>query len=261
MITNLNFINSDSKLFEAFTLIDNFFISIDAATKKTYENIRKLADWSLLMRNLKKLGQFCSGQNIIARFAIQRKNISEIAKFVDFIYGFKFFKEIIFEPAHLFFVGGEHKLIAWDYRDLISCKKELNLAYKKAKEYGLKCKEHLTSDAIAKNERLFLEKGYSEFLSGCFRSFYESRFPHNNPCNFLERNLFISPKMEVYACPSGYRAGELLLGDLKKENLEKILKSDLVRKLQDGLSRGIRQKVCRFSCFTFEGQIDDKENY
>ncbi len=259
MITNLNFIGSGVELFKALTLVDNLFISIDAATKKTYEDIRKLADWSLLKRNLEKLGQLCTGQNIIARFAIQRKNINEIAEFVDFIYGFKAFKEITFEPVHLVCVDGNHKSIAWDYEDLISCKKWLSLAYKRAKEYGLKCKEHLTLDAITKNESLFLTKGYNAFLNGCFQFLYESRFPHSNPCYFLKSNLFISPKMEVYPCPSAYRAGELLLGDLKKDSLGKILSSDLVEKLQDGLSIGIRQNVCRYGCSTFEGQTDVRE--
>jgi MoaA/NifB/PqqE/SkfB family radical SAM enzyme len=255
LITSLSFIKPEAGLFKAFTLIDNLFISIDAATKKTYRAVRQGADWSVLMRNLKELGRFFRGEHVAARFAIQKKNINELCDFVDFVSSFGFFREIVFDPVNINPINKNYASVAWDYDDLLLCEDKLNLAYIKAKEYGLECKQYLTVDAIKKNKDLLFKKGYVYFLEGCFRYLFDRRFPKNNPCNFLRSNLFVSPKKQVFPCSGAYRENELMLGDLNQSSLKEIWGSELTNKLKEELAQGIRQGVCRQSCSTFEGQM------
>jgi len=255
LITSLSFIKPETGLFKALALIDNLFISIDAATKKTYKAVRQKADWPALMRNLKELEKSFDGERIIARFAIQKKNIKEISDFVDFVSSFGFFRGIVFDPVNISPINKNYASVAWNYNDLLLCEDKLNLAYIKAEEYGLECKQYLTVDAIKKNKDLLFKKGYVYFLEGCFRYLYDKRFPKNNPCNFLRSNLFISPKKQVFPCSGAYRENELMLGDLNQNSLKEIWGSKLTNKLKKELAQGVRQGVCRQSCSTFEGQM------
>lgn len=256
MSTNLNFNKMGDDLFRAISLIDNLSISIDAATKRTYEYIRKGGKWNVLLSNLNRLGKYREGKKVTARFVIQKRNIQEIARFVDFIHAFPFFKEIVFEPINFAFMcKRKRKLTEWNYSDLLGCLKELQEGYRKARIYGIECKEYITVAAMVHNESLFLEKGYESFAQGCVQYLHNKRFPISNPCFQPGNSVYISAKREVYMCECAYRAKEFFLGDLRKQNLRAIWGSPLARRLRLQLSKGIRPQLCRTHCYCFDGQI------
>lgn len=203
LVTNFNFINRDANLIKSLGLIDALSISIDAATKEVYGSIRKGGKWDLLFNNLNSFKDFCKSKKVIARFTIQKNNIQEISKFVEFVRSFRFFKEIVYEPVNFNFISSRNrKLIEWDYKDLLLLKKELSLAYKKAKDYGLECKQYLTAGVLSDNKNVFSGKGYQPFSEKCFQSLYDNRYPLRNPCYLPSRSLFISSERKsifVYA--------------------------------------------------------------
>ena len=63
----------------------NLVVSVDAATKETYEKLRRGGNWELLMQNLTYAGELCKKgkiQNMTLDFVVQKKNIAEMASFV-----------------------------------------------------------------------------------------------------------------------------------------------------------------------------------
>lgn len=62
-------------------------ISIDAATKHTYENVTRLGgNWENLLSNLKFISTIETLQSIKCSFVVQQTNYTEISSFVDLIY-------------------------------------------------------------------------------------------------------------------------------------------------------------------------------
>jgi len=71
--------------------IDKIFISLDGATKETYEKIRVGANFDKAVENIKYLINFKKDSNsfipeIAFHFVINKENISEINQFIDFTY-------------------------------------------------------------------------------------------------------------------------------------------------------------------------------
>ena len=60
-------------------------ISIDAATKETYEIVRRGGNWDLLMKNLKFISTLSSIESIIFSFVLQKQNYMEIVDFYNLI--------------------------------------------------------------------------------------------------------------------------------------------------------------------------------
>lgn len=64
----------------------NLVVSVDAATKETYEMLRRGGNWELLIQNLTYAGELCKKgkiQNMTLDFVVQKKNIREMASFVE----------------------------------------------------------------------------------------------------------------------------------------------------------------------------------
>ena len=72
-------------------LLDKLFISLDAATKTTYENIRVGADFDMVLANIKNLVEFkrkykTSFPEIAFHYIISKDNYTEVPKFVELVY-------------------------------------------------------------------------------------------------------------------------------------------------------------------------------
>lgn len=65
-----------------FKKVRQFMVSIDAATKETYEKLRRPGKWENLLENLDYITSF--GLPINANFIVQKSNFREILPFVDF---------------------------------------------------------------------------------------------------------------------------------------------------------------------------------
>jgi MoaA/NifB/PqqE/SkfB family radical SAM enzyme len=260
--TSLNSGSLNKDLIVSLSMVDEIGISIDAASKATYEYIRKGASWDSLISNLNSFGEYWNGNKVVAKFAIQKGNIPEISMFVNFVSNFPFFKAITYEPVSSSFISDENRrMIEWDYDDLLLCENELPKGYKKAKECGLECKEYITVAAIAGNKRILLDKGYKLFMERCIQDLYDKRFPISNPCFLPSRTLYISSSGGAYICECAYKADEFLLGDLNKQSLEKIWESSVARQLRMQLAGGIRPNLCKNHCYCFDGQMDARGYY
>lgn len=71
------------KIAKAHPYIKSAEISIDAATKETYEIVRRGGNWELLMKNLQFINSIEDIQSLIFSFVLQKQNYKEI---VDFYY-------------------------------------------------------------------------------------------------------------------------------------------------------------------------------
>ncbi len=87
LITNgLLFNETNWKRIEGLYENINLDISIDAATKETYESIRIGGNFDILSKNLKFIGELRKSEKIshlMIRFVVQKKNYLEMVKFVE----------------------------------------------------------------------------------------------------------------------------------------------------------------------------------
>jgi len=65
-----------------FKKVKQFSVSIDAATKDTYEHLRRPGKWENLLKNLNYINSF--DLPVTANFVIQKYNFREMLPFVDF---------------------------------------------------------------------------------------------------------------------------------------------------------------------------------
>lgn len=74
--------------------IYKIYVSLDAATKETYEQIRVGSDWNKVIENLKLLDKMKKERNahfpeLCFHFIITKDNIHEVEKYVEFVAGLK----------------------------------------------------------------------------------------------------------------------------------------------------------------------------
>ena len=67
-----------NSLGDAKDLIKSLWISVDAATKETYESLRIFGSWERLWKNLNFIGTINSIKSVQFSFVVQRGNVSEI---------------------------------------------------------------------------------------------------------------------------------------------------------------------------------------
>lgn len=79
--TNGLLIEKNIKIIERIIDRTEFTVSIDAATKETYEIVRRGGKWEHLLENLKFIKQL--NNPVRAGFVIQKENFREIPKFID----------------------------------------------------------------------------------------------------------------------------------------------------------------------------------
>lgn len=71
------------KIKNSHRFISSAEISIDAATKETYEKVRRGGNWDLLIENIKFINEIDSVKNIIVSFVMQKDNYHEIYSFYE----------------------------------------------------------------------------------------------------------------------------------------------------------------------------------
>lgn len=87
-----------NSLGDAKELITSLWISIDAATKETYESIRLFSSWERLWKNLDFIGTINTIQSVEFSYVVQRKNVQEIKQYYDLMtdWGKKYKKHVSF---------------------------------------------------------------------------------------------------------------------------------------------------------------------
>jgi MoaA/NifB/PqqE/SkfB family radical SAM enzyme len=81
--------------------VNQINISFDAATKETYQKIRRRSDYDKVMLNLEYLGNAKRGEcSISAAYVVMKDNFYEMEKFVDLFYSLKF-DSVCFKPLNV----------------------------------------------------------------------------------------------------------------------------------------------------------------
>ncbi|MFA6914639.1 MAG: radical SAM protein [Endomicrobiia bacterium] len=112
----------------------NLIISIDGATKQTYEKIRQGASFNKLIQNIEKINN-CIGEIFLQiNFVVMRENYSEMIDMVDFAHKYKF-KMITFIKQDIILSEIEQRSLKKEEINYI--KENMPTIYEKAKEYGI----------------------------------------------------------------------------------------------------------------------------
>lgn len=124
LTTNANLFNEKNwkKIEKAHPYVKSVEISIDAATKDTYENkVRLGGNWDVLMENLDFISSITTIKNLRCSFVTQVDNYKEMREFAELIYK-KFEKRIKnqqYTEATLVYFG---KIYQWTHMDYDSFK-------------------------------------------------------------------------------------------------------------------------------------------
>ena len=78
---------ANTKIFKQTKNID---VSIDAGSKKVYEEIRKPGKWKTLIENLNFLAEYYD-HKVVLNFALQKRNIDDVYNFVELVERYKFY--------------------------------------------------------------------------------------------------------------------------------------------------------------------------
>jgi len=184
--------------------IDFIHISIDGAYKNTVERIRKNLDFELITKNVKRLAEIKkknggNGPRIIARYAVMRRNVSELPAFMEYC------KNTGIEEVHVsyLFVSNDINPDASLYFHPELIEKYFPMAEEYSKVYGIKL---LLPPKITKNK---LE---------------------NNPCYQPRNFMMTDTDGSVRFC---YRAWEQPVGNILKDEFFHIWNNDTYRKLRE----------------------------
>jgi hypothetical protein len=126
LTTNANLFNEKNwkRIEKAHPYVKSVEISIDAATKNTYENKTRIGgNWEVLMENLDFISTIPTIQNLRCSFVTQLDNYNEMREFAELIYK-KFEKRIEtqgYSEATLVYFG---KIFQWTHMDYESFKQK-----------------------------------------------------------------------------------------------------------------------------------------
>jgi radical SAM protein with 4Fe4S-binding SPASM domain len=231
LVTNLNHIND--KILNALSKFEQIHISIDGCTKKTYEKIRKGADWDKLIENIKKLEKTIKKTNLVVNFCVQKDNYKELPLLCDTFLPLGF-KEIN--------VGG--LMAQSDMNNNIKIKEEEWNEFIKICEKTNKIfkKNNLNIPRVIDVEKLKKTKDPSSLRLG-YNVF-------KVPCYHYHFNLYITPNGNVYPCCFfDYNEGltgekKLSAGNINKSSLKEIWNGKKINELRKELINKKFPKEC-----------------
>lgn len=210
--------------------LSELIVSFDAATKTTYEKIRKGAKYEKVIDNIRRFNESRKGPGIgnkpklTFRFVLMRNNIEELTKWVELV---KEFEADNIAVAHVIIFNKldeeesllHHKQIA-DYH--------LERARKRAEELKINIQEFpfLYSENIRIEEKDMLT---------------------NEPCAFLWREAFIELDGSVYPCCGSIKDG-LLMGNIKYHTFDEIWNGTNYQVLRRSFKMGNMLPQCK-TCY------------
>jgi radical SAM protein with 4Fe4S-binding SPASM domain len=214
-------------------------ISLDGATKDTYERIRRGSSWAHMRSGLKKLNDFRLAMperdrtHVTFCFVLMRSNVRELPAFIQMAREF-----------HADAVHAQHVIpVTDDSRDepLIG-EPEL---YDSTREVALRTAAELGMP-------LHLPEPYASSLAraGTLEREPESEISaapavHPIRCPMPALDLYVLYDGRVYPCCHPFAHSKMLLGDLRTQSFEEIWNGRTARNLRAGLRLGDVPSICR----------------
>jgi MoaA/NifB/PqqE/SkfB family radical SAM enzyme len=210
-ITSSNFVINHAIIEEvAASSLDILKISIDGATKETYEKIRG-KNHAALMENLRRLfsakARRGTGPEVRFDFVIQKDNYSEIIEYIDFCYGFGV-RHVYFHPLDIREYEAEKKQETLYNIDLRQLEALLRQALEKAQGYGMST----NLPTLLKNHRI-LKNLHSGGAAVDLR---------RSVCLLPWLGMFITVTGDVSPCCAVYPGRDGAAGNIFKENIDAV---------------------------------------
>lgn len=226
LVTNLTVMNDE--LLDAVSNVNRLAVSIDGATKETYEKIRKGANFKRTIDNLRRVAANKRKTRIQINYVLQKDNYQEIDLMVDLMGSIPGVNHLSFG-----FPNNEMKEVIEQTRlnvdEFEIYKQKAQVAAEKLKKYPMTSNQNIDPD--------HLEKYGESILQGSCQPYI-----HEIPCYNLWFGTFINPSGLVFPCCDFYEEA-FILGDLKEQSLKEIWRSE---KFNDARRRfkGRKPKVC-----------------
>jgi MoaA/NifB/PqqE/SkfB family radical SAM enzyme len=221
----------------------NISISLDAATEKTYNQIRVRGDFKNVLRSIEKINNSKLGKEpeLALNFVVMRRNIHEMEKFVELAHEYNVSK-ILFQP-----IQNQRKLFysmeSVTNSDIV-CSKLLKLSERVrdlAGQYGIKIVNRIPS---------FILQDKPEFF---FNYFKINKNDLNNNGNFrcpkMWRKVDISPGF-VNICPYGVSTdyAPIQYYNVNNEMLNGFWNNDAFVQARQRMIEHRYDDVCKVSC-------------
>ncbi len=231
LVTNLTLLNERS--LKSILNVKRLAVSIDGATKETYEKIRVGANFERTLRNLKLILEKKGDMHININYVVQKDNFREIDRMADLLGSLGGIDKITFKFSHNELDEIYDKIKLSD-EDLNEFKEKIKVAAEKLKEYNIK--SNLSIDGECQEDYL-----------GSYKPWI-----HQIPCYNLWFGAFINPEGLVFPCCDFYKDKDAL-GDLKTQSLKEIWNSQEYNVLRRRF-KGRKPKIC-------EGCPGDNRHY
>ncbi len=218
IITNLS--TNDDEMWRLMAKNNFFFgVSFDGATKKTFEYIRRGANFDLIMRNLRNITKWNrefghSEDNIKLMATAQKENIHELPGIVEIAKGLGV-KEVQFSPSRVMYEDA-----VLDRDDVFN-------------------RPEIVKPILEKSVRLARESGINLLLTGSLKQ-KKTESAHGyavqRSCDHPWTHLYVTSEGLVGPCNQLMLPLGILLGDLRKNSFEEIWNNfnfRLFRKLMD----------------------------
>ena len=230
LISNFNFSPNNKELLNVLSEVDSIKVSIDGATKETYENLRRNGSWSILLKNLENLNKIKKNTTIVPSFIIQKGNVNEIGQFVE---TFKDYADSIeIDPVVVWDINSIAKDVIPTKSDIKVIGDGLERAFERMREYRIKQSGYITPILFRKFEQELMTDGWMHFISYLQKEFF-GELLYRGECYPLRYRPCILANGEVYPCDSGANINEMCIGDLNKQSIMEIWNSENIQKMRD----------------------------
>jgi radical SAM protein with 4Fe4S-binding SPASM domain len=232
LISNGLLLNEDRIFAIIESQLSTIIISIDGATKQTYEKIRKGGDFELLISNVKKLneekGKLCSeAPGIIFTAALMKSNIEESTQLIRLAHSLNI-KKVNFKPMKV-------DVDEMAKESLLGSKGSVDKFIKEAKQ-------------VAREEgvELGLAPEFSSYTADKTNGKEKTGTEHlQKRCIEPFPSMYILPEGKVLPCTIWQGRP---LGDFSRQGFEEIWEADEFSSLREELANGKFRQACR-SCY------------
>ncbi len=209
LISNLS-LPMNKELIEAIRNVDKLTVSIDGATKETYEKIRVGANFERTISNLKKVASTKNSLPITINYVIQKDNYREIPQMIKLLDPISNINNLATGFAHIGIDMGVR--IKLNKKELHEFKSKIVPECEKHKEKQVITTNHLLkSDYWKKNDIYSAHQTTNIFAQ-----------INKIPCYILWTSTFITPDSILHPCCTLLRKKEYYLGDMKKDSFKDI---------------------------------------
>lgn len=229
LFTNATHFPKDSELNRIINNLEQLIVSFDAAHKKTYERIRRFAQYEKVIDNIRRFNKVRKGIKARARpglklkLVLMRSNIEELCDWV------KLAKDLEVDSIVV-----SHVLI-FD-KDLL---KESLIYYKELANYHIEQARGLASRLNVKIDEF--PALYTEEIKGDYSSPGDEL---QQPCEFLWQEAFIETDGSVYPCCASVKQG-LWMGNVGNQTFDQIWNGHRYQALRHSFKTGNILSQCR----------------